>query len=498
MDNDLNTIRDMLDAAGVPVTDDDGNALLVYERVRLLAVKRDAAVQLCGELAEEKEAARRDLDEAQALLAERAKEIAGHEASVNLRHEADMRGIALWRAESPDARDLTWPSHDELVSFLLQRLTAARYALVRAATALGMDADHPQPEALEAEILNGIGHARLDGAMIGVIREITDAAGHDGVAFLDDAVRNIRIERDRARADLDKLAAYLEVPPDEPGYAPRAERVLTAIETLNEARADLHAQIDALRTEFNARIRAEEDRTQAARIETRQVKAAAATLAQAAAAARDEMRAMGPQAVHLEPVEVHADELATSLGRFPMVRHHLPDAIVVALRVLPGDAQLAQHFAEAVRARFGAKALVVLSREAPSRAVRLFRVVPADAPEPAAMLYGAPLPDGMRVLEPEEAAEPSQMREQDAATLGQPIPPPTLADYERALATQYTADEVAEIVNAAQERAGDESALRNILRDACRMAVAAPPVGMILAAIRSTQPAAALETAATP
>ena len=40
--------------------------------------------------------------------------------------------------------------------------------------------------------------------------------------------------------------------------------------------------------------------------------------------------------------------------------------------------------------------------------------------------------------------------------------------------------------------------VRPILRDACKMAVASPPAGMILAAIRASEPAAPLETAATP
>lgn len=45
-------------------------------------------------------------------------------------------------------------------------------------------------------------HSDLESDMILSIRRLTDQAGHDGVPFLDDAVRNVIIERDQSRAAL--------------------------------------------------------------------------------------------------------------------------------------------------------------------------------------------------------------------------------------------------------------------------------------------------------
>ena len=39
---------------------------------------------------------------------------------------ADMRGIKLWQAESPEERELKWPGRQELVQWLLERLAEAR------------------------------------------------------------------------------------------------------------------------------------------------------------------------------------------------------------------------------------------------------------------------------------------------------------------------------------------------------------------------------------
>lgn len=327
---ELSPIRNALDAAGIQTTNAEGDHLPLHERVHLLIVKRDAAVQLCGELAEEKESARRDLDDAQAVLAERAAEI-----------------------------------------------------------------------------------ERLNAALRVAVQDI-------------DALNRTCIEgQDREAAE-----------------ARRADETSLQLASLQERAADL---------------------------------------ARAAQAVRAENEAMKAEAVELVPVAVHTDELATSLGRFPMLRHDLPGAVVVALRVLPGDAQLAQHFATEVR-RVYPNAVVVVSREAPARTVRLFRVVPAGAQ----VVPLAPEPE-----------QPQQRREQDGP--GEPIPPPSVEDYTRALATQYQPEEVGEIVAAAQELADRQGAdVRPILRDACRMAVAAPPASTILDAIRATGAVAPLASPATP
>ena len=55
----------------------------------------------------------------------------------------------------------------------------------------------------------------FNGELIGIIREITDAAGADAVPFLDDAVRYIVAERNKARADasaLEPFGCYAGVP----------------------------------------------------------------------------------------------------------------------------------------------------------------------------------------------------------------------------------------------------------------------------------------------
>lgn len=49
-------------------------------------------------------------------------EVAEWEASFELYHSADMRGIAMWRAEAPKERELIQPDKGELVAWLLKRL----------------------------------------------------------------------------------------------------------------------------------------------------------------------------------------------------------------------------------------------------------------------------------------------------------------------------------------------------------------------------------------
>lgn len=52
-------------------------------------------------------------------LQERVEEL---ESLFELRHKADLRGIAKWRAESPSERELMWPDHGDMVAWLLKQL----------------------------------------------------------------------------------------------------------------------------------------------------------------------------------------------------------------------------------------------------------------------------------------------------------------------------------------------------------------------------------------
>jgi hypothetical protein len=53
-------------------------------------------------------------------LAKARKEILDFEASFELRWEADMRAIKMWRNEDPEPRELIWPNHTDLCVGLLE------------------------------------------------------------------------------------------------------------------------------------------------------------------------------------------------------------------------------------------------------------------------------------------------------------------------------------------------------------------------------------------
>ena len=59
-----------------------------------------------------------ELKVARARIAELEAEQAEHEASFNLNWEAEMRGVALWRARNP-GNDLIMPDKGEMVAWLL-------------------------------------------------------------------------------------------------------------------------------------------------------------------------------------------------------------------------------------------------------------------------------------------------------------------------------------------------------------------------------------------
>ena len=56
-----------------------------------------------------------------------------------------------------------------------------------------------------SQLLKENEHAQENQDMVRLIRQIADEAGHAGVPFLDDAVRNIVLERDRLRSEHKKL-----------------------------------------------------------------------------------------------------------------------------------------------------------------------------------------------------------------------------------------------------------------------------------------------------
>lgn len=53
-------------------------------------------------------------------------------------------------------------------------------------------------------------HCDINSDMVGLIRDITNAAGYAGVPFLDDAVKSIVRDRDKARADLKRCQENIE------------------------------------------------------------------------------------------------------------------------------------------------------------------------------------------------------------------------------------------------------------------------------------------------
>jgi hypothetical protein len=74
-------------------------------------------------LAVECERLTKERDEARA-------EVAEHEATSTMRHDADMRGIAMWQAAG-EGRECVWPDHGNLVAWLLGQLDESRAEVAR-------------------------------------------------------------------------------------------------------------------------------------------------------------------------------------------------------------------------------------------------------------------------------------------------------------------------------------------------------------------------------
>lgn len=96
-DKDISTVLDLL-FAEKPVTRSEVQFTLNSMRV-------DYETQM--------NALRAQLERAQAELAER-------DAAADLRHEADMRAIAIWQEAT--GKELMWPSHDDLCVWLMERV----------------------------------------------------------------------------------------------------------------------------------------------------------------------------------------------------------------------------------------------------------------------------------------------------------------------------------------------------------------------------------------
>lgn len=60
----------------------------------------------------------------QSELAQARAELAERDASWELRHQSDMRAIAMWQAATGEA--LHWPSHDDLCVWLMEQLAQAQ------------------------------------------------------------------------------------------------------------------------------------------------------------------------------------------------------------------------------------------------------------------------------------------------------------------------------------------------------------------------------------
>lgn len=83
----------------------------------------DSLECLCGQYCRSDKYALEGVTKLAARVVELEQEVAEHEASLSLRHRADMRGIKMWQGAKP-GRELTWPNHGDLVCWLLKRIDA--------------------------------------------------------------------------------------------------------------------------------------------------------------------------------------------------------------------------------------------------------------------------------------------------------------------------------------------------------------------------------------
>lgn len=92
--------------------------------------KLDAELNLAkSELARLHASSKQSVEHLEKVVEVLKRDIDGHLASLELRHNADMRGIELWRSKDTQTRALrvlTWPDHADLVAWLLEQLDQAK------------------------------------------------------------------------------------------------------------------------------------------------------------------------------------------------------------------------------------------------------------------------------------------------------------------------------------------------------------------------------------